>query len=548
MLSGAQAIAAILEKEHIDHIFHLPGSQMIDVLNAFFKSSIRNIMARHEQGASFMAEGYARVKKSPTLCMSTAGPGATNLISGIAASFKSATPVIAFTGLHDSWLLEKDSFHEIDQVALFKPITKWSYMVTDTEKIPEILYKAFRIALSGRPGPVHLCFPRDIVLKTADFKFSESKVLRAVNAMGCEPEIIDEIIVHLKKAKRPVFLAGNDIVWRDATPELIKLADLLSIPVTTTCDHLSAFPTIHPLGMGPIGRNRSDAANLVLSKADLLIAIGAKFDYQSTRFNYEYISKNSKIIQVSLDPEEIGRIYPTEIGLTADVKFVLRDLLRKLDDNRQFENEWNLEALGKIKDDWKQQRLAEVDLESIPIKPQAIVKILREVLAPNAVIVVDGGNYAKHVRRHFDTYEPNTFYYTDNFGAVGSAFPMAMGVKLASPKKQVLCLIGDGGFMFNDQEIETAVRENINICTVVFNDHGFGNVRAYQTKKLGERYCCDFENPDFGKLARLFKAHGEQVASTGDLRGALERGLNAGKPSVVDVIMSSEDLSTPGFL
>ncbi len=453
------------------------------------------------------------------------------------------------TGVHDQWLLEKDSFHEIDQAALFKPITKWSYVVTQADMIPEIVHKAFKIALSGQPGPVHLGFPRDLFPQEIDFAYPVAKHLRALNVPACEPELLEEMINLLKQAKYPVILAGNDILWCRAAEELKEFAELQSIPVTTTWDHIDAFPTTHPLGMGPIGRNRSEAANFLLAKADLLLALGTRFDYQSTRFNYQFISRKSKIIQVTLDAEEIGRIYPVDLGLFSDVKFVLRELLKRLKSSQsKMANRWKPAQLKGIKEDWLACRSAAMNLSNQPIFPQAIVKTLREVLDPSAIIVIDGGNYAKHVRRHFDTYEADTFYYTDNIGSVGSAFPMALGIKLACPERQVVCLIGDGGFLFNSQELETAVRERIEVCTIVFNDFGYGNVRAYQQKKFGGRYCCDFANPDFGELAGLYKAHGAQVAELRQLEPAVRKAMKSGKPSVIDVVMSGEELSTPGFM
>ena len=545
-MTGAKSLVEVLKEEGIGHVFHLPGSQILDILDELYRSPIRQIMTRHEQGAAFMADGYARATRGAGVCLSTVGPGAMNLVSGIAASYKASIPVIAITGVHHQNLLEKDSFHEIDQARVFQPITKWSATIHLPEKVPEMLRKAFRIALSGRKGPVHLAIPSDVSEGKLDFTASSSSDYRAVMPPGCPEGFIDETVRLLEKSKFPVILAGGEIVWSQAEEDLVKLAEAVEIPVVTNRDHPDAFPSRHPLGMGVIGKGKGEAGNHVLRSADLILALGVKFDYQSTRFNYEIIPENVKIVHVSLNPEEVGRIYPIETGIVCDVGPVIKALLKKVREKRM---SFGLKkAAEEIKREGDRVKEAEVDLKALPLKPQAIVKTLRGALPPETVVVVDGGNFAKYVRRHFDTFEANTYQYPDDFGSVGASFPTALGFKIGSPRSPVVCLTGDGGFMLNCQELETAVREKINVITVVFNDAGFGNVRAYQKAKFDGRYMCDYDNPPFGEMAGLFKAGGRQVENLEQLKEAVGEALRGERPFVIDVKMTREELAKPGFL
>jgi acetolactate synthase-1/2/3 large subunit len=545
-ISGARAVVEVFREENIRHVFHLPGSQIIDILDEIYQSPIRAIMARHEQGAAFMADGYARATRGVGVCMATVGPGAVNLVSGIAASYKASVPVLAITGVHDQKILERDSFHEMDQVALFKPITKWSASINQPEKIPEMLRKAFRIALTGRRGPVHLAIPSNVSEGEVDFQESSPSRYRTTIPSACPEGFADEVLRLLEQAKFPVIIAGGEVLWSQVGSDLIQLAEALEVPAVTTRDHPDAFPNRHPLGMGMIGKGRGEAGNRTMKRADLILALGAKFDYQSTQYGFDIIPEKAKIVHVSINPEEVGRVYPVELGMVCDVGPVIRTLLLRSKEKRL--NFGLRKESEQIKLESQKKRDSEIDWNSLPLRPQAIVRTLRDYLTRETIVVVDGGNFAKHVRRHFDFFENDTFHYPDDFGSVGASFPMALGVKLAKPERPVVCLNGDGGFMLNSQELETAVREKINVMVVVFNDSGFGNVRAYQKEKFEGRFMCDFDNPPFGELARLFKADGTQVKTLDELKEAVQTGLKCGKPYVIDVTMSREELQKPGFL
>lgn len=545
-MTGAKAVVEVLREEGVSHVFHLPGSQIIGILDEIYQSPIRPVMTRHEQGAAFMADGYARAIRGVGVCMATVGPGAMNLVSGIAASYKASIPVIAITGIHHQKILERDSFHEMDQVGVFKPITKWSAYINQPEKVPEMVRKAFRVALTGRRGPVHLAIPSNVSEGALDFQPSVPSKYRTLVPSACPDGLIEEVVALLQHAKFPVIFAGGEVLWSRAGRELAELAETLEVPVTTTRDHPDAFPNRHPFGMGMVGKGRGEAGNRVMKRADLILALGVKFDYQSTRYNFEIIPEKAKIIHVSINPEEVGRVYPIEMGAVCDVGSVVQILLKKVKEkNISFGLKKDLD---EIKRESQRVRDSEINLEAFPLKPQAIVRTLRDELPPETIVVVDGGNFAKHVRRHFDLFENDTFHYPDDFGSVGAGFPMALGVKLARPERPVVCLNGDGAFLLNSQELETAVREHINVISVVFNDGGFGNVRAYQKEKFESRYMCDFDNPPFGEMAKLFKADGRQVERLDELKEAIHTGLKSDKPFVIDVAMNREELEKPGFL
>ncbi|MDF1553639.1 MAG: thiamine pyrophosphate-binding protein, partial [Deferrisomatales bacterium] len=325
-MTGARAFVNVLQEEGIQHVFHLPGSQITDILDEIYQSPIRAILTRHEQGAAFMADGYARATRGVGICMSTVGPGAVNLVAGIASSFKASVPVIAVTGVHNQSILERDSFHEMDQVGVFRPITKWSACVHHTEKLPEMLRKAFRVALSGRKGPVHLAIPSDVSTGLFPFQPGNPAQSRAGVPSTCPQQGIEEILDRVAAARFPVILVGNEVLWARAVPDLIELAEALEIPVATSRDAPGAFPSSHPLGMGLVGRGRGEAGNAAIRRADLILGLGVKFDYQTTRYNHDLIPADAKIIHVSNNPEELGRIYPLTLGVNCDVGPVIQGL------------------------------------------------------------------------------------------------------------------------------------------------------------------------------------------------------------------------------
>lgn len=541
-MTGAEAVVNALLAEKVMHVFGIPGTQNLPLIDVLSKTpEIRFVLPRHEQTASFMAYGYARAMKQAAVCTATEGPGVTNLMSGIAAAYKAYVPVIAIAGMPDRRMHQKDAMQLLDQVRLFEPITKWSYLAASAEMIPECMRKAFRVALADVPGPVHLSISKEFLLQELQATELRPSQYRVLEGPGCDPSKVQAALKLLEAAKSPIMIVGRETLWSEATKDVIRLAEALAIPVTTILDSMDAFPTTHPLSLGPMGRSGWPMANEAIRNSDLILAIGAKFDWTSTLLTNEIIPENIRIVQVSASPDHIGVAYPVELAVVGGLRSFLRQAAEWAEAT-SFQCPWL--NLPKLKKAWEEKRISECNPGGTFVKAQYIFRTLRGLLDPDAITVVDGGNFGKHMRRHFDTFEPDTFYYNDEFGCVGSALPVAMGIKLAKPKKQVLCIAGDMGFMMNIGELETALRERISVLCIVFNDQGLGNERAWQKALYGGRlYGVDYENPNFAKVAEAFGAYGEQITRARDFEGAVKRSLASGKPAVIELLIDKEDLA-----
>ncbi len=543
----AEAIVDCLKQEGVRYIFGLPGSQILELLDAVHREpELRFVLTRHEANAAFMAHGYALSSHSAAVCLATHGPGATNLLTGIAAAYKASAPVIALTGKAELDVHQRDFFQEIDEVSLFRPITKWSCMVTRAQQAPDIVRKAFRIALSGRPGPVHINIPVNLLRETISYPPLSPERYRAPEESpleGLNDALAARVLASLEAARFPVVLAGGEILRERATPLLLELAEALSLPVVTTINHLDAFPAVHPLGLGPIGKNGWDCANRAIATADLLLALGAHFDFLSTNFSRDLLAPDTKIVHVSAVPERIGLIYPVESGVLSPTRPFLADLVRRVKGKPAREADPRPAAWKR---EWLAKRARWGEARETPIKPQYAAYSLHGVVPDDALYVLDGGNFAKFVRKCCDTREGGTFLNAEDFGTVGSGFPLALGAKMGQPSRTAVCVLGDGAFMMTLGELETAVREGIDVVAVVFNDSGFGNIRSYQHAFFDRRYIgCDFSNPNFGDIARLFGGWGTQVRQPEELEGALRQAFGVKGLAVVDVLVDPYALAAP---
>ena len=542
-MTGAQAIAASFMAEQIEFVFGIPGYDVLDILDAVrVHPEMRFILTRHEQGASYMAYGCSRGSRKPTVCVATCGPGATNLVSGIAAAHKASIPMLAITGKQERRLLDIGGLQELDQVALYAPITKWSHLVSNAEKIPQIMRKAFQVALSWPPGPVHLNFPADILAQEIEFEPEVPTTRRPASFPSWNGELIDTIAADLMKAEAPVMIAGRELLWDDAVGKAVELAELLGIPAVTTMDQMDAFPNTHPLGLGPMGAMGGwPPANKVLSKADLILALGVRFEFDitSTRTPYQVVPREARIIQINRGLDSIGVVYPVQVGAAGHLDSFLDALTARLKGEPRRPKVIGLE---EEKQRWYSERAAAADGVSSPIKAPYAAQVLRQTLPVDGAIVVDVGNFGRHVRPYLDTFQPGTFHYTENFVAVGSALPVSIGLKLANPSKQVVCVCGDGGMAMNLSEIETAVREKIKITAVVLNDFGYGLIRSRQRDVYGSRFIgADFCFQDFARLAEGYGALGLKVDRPEEMTPALETALASDLPAVIDIRVDRRD-------
>jgi len=398
--------------------------------------------------------------------------------------------------------------------------------------------RAFRIALAEPPGPVHLDLSKDILLEKTEPEPIAPEAYRPSALPVCSAIELDRAAALIAKAKRPVILAGGGVLREGALPALQELAEATGIPVATLQYHPDAFPTAHRLALGPLGRNGWSSANRTLPQADVVIALGAHLDLFSTQFRYGLISRDAQLIHQSAVGTDIGVVFPVAQALAGSTLSFIEGLAARL------EGKWDWADVTKARREWREEREKLLDVKATPILPPVVAQAMREALPDDGAMIIDAGNAGKHMRLFMDTHQPNTFMYISDWGSVGAGLPIAMGVKLARPRQPVMATVGDMGMMCNFGELETAVRERIPVVCVVFNDQGLGNERAFQNEHYGGRlFGVDYRNPDFGALARVFGAHGEQVRKPGELESALQRALASGKPALIDVLIDKKTLA-----
>ena len=544
--TGARALVDALLRERVDHVFGIPGTQNLAIIDALRETpQIRFILTRHEQGAAFMAYGFARASGRPAVVTATEGPGVTNLATGIAAAYKGLVPVISICGMQESSMRERDATQDMDQTTFMRPITKWAHTIPTVHKVQESVRKAFRVALSEPPGPTHIDAASEILLEETAIEAIEPAAYRNSVLPSCSGAQLDQVVELLARAERPVFVIGRGVITEGATNAMVELAERTGIPVGALQYSPDAFPSSHALALGPLGRSGSGVANRAVPQADLIIAIGAHFDVFSTMYKYGIFSEKAKIIHHTAAPGQIGIVFPVTLGVTGSTSSFISGLTERVakDSARKA---WV--DVKKARADWDAELQGALRPDAQPIQSQFVAHMIRKVLPQDGLLVVDAGNGGKHVRSYFKSYEPGTFMCIDDWASVGGSFPIALGAKLAQPGRPVLCASGDMGAMCNIGELETAMREKIPVVYVVFNDQGLGNERAFQNEHYGGRfYAVDYQNPDFGALARVFGAHGEHVTRPGDLEGAIQRAFDSGKPAVIDVMIDQHTLAPVVF-
>jgi thiamine pyrophosphate-dependent acetolactate synthase large subunit-like protein len=449
--------------------------------------------------------------------------------------------VISICGVQESLMRERDATQDIDQTTFMRPITKWAHTIPTADKVQEYVRKAFRVALTEPQGPTHIDAASEVLLEHTQPEPIEPARYRNTTLPSCDPGQLDEVLALISRAERPVFLVGRGVISESATAAMSQLAERTGIPVAALQYSPDAFPSSHPLALGPLGRNGFASANKAVPQADVVVAIGAHLDVFSTMFKYGILKEDAKLVHHTAAPGLIGIVFPVTLGVTGSTRSFIEGLSQRVEKS-QLRKPWLDVAKARAECDAAQA--ADLRMEAEPIQSQYVAHAIRKMLPKDGILVVDAGNGGKHVRTYFRSYEPGTFMCIDDWASVGGSLPIALGAKLARPDRPVLCASGDMGAMCNIGELETAVRENIPVVYVVFNDQGLGNERAFQNEHYGGRfYAVDYKNPDFGALARVFGAHGEQVTRPGDLEGALARAFASGKPAVVDVMIDQNTLA-----
>ncbi len=548
-VSAGRAVIESLRTEKVRFVYGIVGSCMIEIMDELHdQQDIAWIGTRHEQGASHMADGYARVSGKVGVCMATNGPGATNLATGISVARLSHSPLLAITGAPMLSQTHRDSFQEIDQVAMLRPLTKWSAQVPVANRIPELFRHAFRVATSGKRGPVHLDLPRDILNDEFDTEWLPPERYRDERAGPAHAEAVAAAAAALLRARRPVILAGLGVGDSGASAEVLELAGMLSAAGVTSYSRNDVVPQEHPLVIGPIGRAGAPEAKTAVREADLILAAGTRLAHFTTFYNNETIPAGVPILQIEIDPKEIGRNYPVEVGLMGDARETLRALIACL---RAGESAWprNRERLTDIAQRKREraERLAAAErLDTTPIQPHRVHAELRKVLPRDAVVCVDGGTTISPAFNMLEFNQPRSFVTPVDQGCLGFAYPASIGAKMAAPSRPVVSINGDGSFLMNGCEIETALRCRAPVVALVLNNNCWGSEKAYQKFFFGGRYVgSDLTNPRFDKFAELFGGRGFYVQRAADIGEAVTEALKAEVPSIIEIPVDPEALEQP---
>ncbi|MEM2151541.1 MAG: thiamine pyrophosphate-binding protein [Candidatus Bathyarchaeia archaeon] len=558
-LKVSEVIVRFLEKIGVNLMFGLPGSQTCPLYDSLFSSSIRHVLVRHEQSAAYMADAYAKFTGNLGVCDGTGGPGATNLLTGVATAWTDSTPILVLTGQQPLSHLSKGAFQEIDHVLLFSPISKWSTMLVKPEKAVETLKRAVRIAVSGRPGPVHVNLPVDIQSQHVDY--NEEEVSRAASHIfstfkPCgDPLAIDAALNLLIESFRPVIVSGGGVHYSSrAHRELRELAECLNIPVATTFNGRGSFPEDHPLSVGRIGVHASTFSNKIVSEADVILAVGCRFAALSTKM-WSNINPDARLIHIDIDPEIIDRNYRTEVGIVGDAKKVLSEMLERTKklkylggDRRE---EW-LKYIELVREEWRRSKhYSEMFSERSPIKPQRVCAEIRKTCSKETVFTLDAGNNKMWASTFLEIYEPHTWIQSGCFGPMGYAIPAAIACRLAlkDDNRSVVAICGDGGFYMSMHEVATAIQENAPILICIFNDGSLGTIKHRQRELYGRRFLSvNLRNPSFADIAEAFGCHGISVETPNQLKSALEDGLRAtrrGETAIIDIKIDGEEPLPP---
>lgn len=546
-LSGGQAAIEAVKAEKVGHIFGLIGSATIEMFDALYNNEdIKLIGVRDERTGTHMADGYARASGGPGVILAGQnGPGTTNLVTGLAQAKAAYSPVVALAGSLATGHVYRDAFQEVDQEALFKPITKKTWTVPSTDRVPEMVREAFRVALSPRQGPVQLNLPRDILAGTADFPPSQvPKNYRSQGSPAASESAIREAAELLRNAVKPVIVAGGGIKNPVAHEACIELAEALNAPIVTSPGHGDAIPFGHRLNAGQMGPRGNVVASRLVKEADVILALGTRLGFNSTFYTYDNINEQADIIQVEIEPTAIGRFFPVTVGIWADAPTVTKQLTASLA---------NIEAKAEV-EAWTQQyvqeraaylikRDADADVDAFPIVPSGLFKGLRDALPKDATITLDAGTLCLQITDALNYWEPQSLFTPLDFGLVGFSFACGLGAKVARPDKPVISFCGDGGFGMTLSELSTAVEYGLNTVTIVMNNQCWGAEKAYQRDFFDERYIgADISSPPFDKVAELYGAAGFKVERVSEIGNAVEAALNAGKPAVIDIAVDPNAL------
>ena len=540
-MTGAKALMTAMEKEGVKQVFGLPGGANLPMYDEFNRCDIRHILVRHEQSAAHMADGFGRVSRKPGVCFATSGPGATNILTGIATAQADSAPMIAVTGQVAVNMIGRDAFQESDIIGMANPVVKYAFQPRTAGEVPEVVKKGFFIAETGRPGPVLIDIPKDVQTNEVSMEFPDEFKIQGYHPWA-DPDIVnvERAIYMLLHAEKPIILAGGGAIISSAFAELQSVAEALMLPVVSTFKGKGAFPETHPLSLGPIGMHGHAEANKMMAEADCVLAIGTRFSDRSVG-TFEAFEKRLKIIHMDVDPAEIGKNQNAQIAVVGDVKVNLRVMVKLLLQKaikKTDESPW-VKHVKETKAYWK---------ENLKIHPgemgaAKILRKLRELLPKESIVTTEVGQHQMWASLFYDVIQPGTFFSSTGLGTMGWGFPAAIGAKVAKPDVPVVDIAGDGSFSMTENSLATAVLEDIPVIVFLLNNSSLGMVAQWQRtfydrRMTGvEQHSC----PDYVKLAESYGAQGIRAQSMDELDKAIKTALSSDVATVIDIPIDPEE-------
>ncbi|MEK6590570.1 MAG: biosynthetic-type acetolactate synthase large subunit [Nitrospinota bacterium] len=540
--TGAEIFIECLTKEGVQVIFGYPGGAVLPLYDILFKTHIRHILVRHEQGAVHAADGYARATGKVGVCLVTSGPGATNTVTGIATAYMDSIPIVVFTGQVPTAMIGNDAFQEADIVGITRPCTKHSYLVKDANNLATVIREAFYIASTGKPGPVLVDIPKDVMTASAAFKYPEK-----VHVRGYQPTYeghigqIKKVADAMAMSQKPLLFIGGGIISSSASNELLELSEATHIPVTTTLMGLGGFPSNHPLSLGMCGMHGTYTSNMSLTNTDLIIGIGARFDDRVTGKVDEFAT-GAKVIHIDIDPTSIGKNVIAHIPIVGDAKDILKKLISMIKKEKVNWKKKHHEWLNQIKE-WKGKHPIAYKQSKKVIKPQFVIEQIYEVTKGDAIITTEVGQNQMWTAQYYKFKKPRTLITSGGLGTMGYGFPAAIGAQVAFPNKIIFDIAGDGSIQMNIQELATAVQYRLPVKVAILNNCFLGMVRQWQELFYDRRYSytCLESHPDFVKLAEAYGAVGLRAEHPDDVKKVLKEAIKTPKPVLIDFIVDREE-------
>jgi len=550
-LTGAQIVIESLLAEGADVIFGYPGGAILPTYDALLGSKLKHVLVRHEQGATHMAEGYARVSGRPGVVMVTSGPGATNAVTGIADAYMDSTPMVVISGQVPTTMIGNDAFQEADIVGITRPCTKHNYLVKDVKDLARVIKEAFYIAGNGRPGPVLVDVPKDVQQAEHTFKYPDKVDLRGYKpTIKGNPRQIERAVEAIEKSEKPLFYVGGGVQWSGAAPELTQLVRGLGIPLCETLMGLGSFPASDPLCLGMLGMHGSYGTNTAVCNTDCLIAVGARFDDRVTGRIKDFAPKAETIIHLDIDPSSISKNVKVDVPIVGDIKSVLTDMLQVVRSREGIGRrkahwaKWHQQILQ-----WKRERPLYQNgnhSERESVSPLHVIEEMHNLTKGDCIIATDVGQHQMWIAQLFPFERPRSLLTSGGLGTMGYGLPAGIGAKFAAPDRKVIVVSGDGSIQMNIQELGTAVQYNVDIKVVILNNYFLGMVRQWQEKFYAERYSYSAMSvPNFVKLADAYGAKGFRIEKSKDLASTMKEAFATPGPVLIDVVIPKEEAVMP---